>query len=95
MKKAESLSINTVVIALLALIVLVVLIAIVGNTVRNWLYASGSCKARQGTCSSKCDMLTQIEVTNVTDCPGKVCCVPLLPTEKTSVKSPDGRSGSG
>lgn len=94
MRKAESLSINTVIIALLALIVLVVLIAIVGNTVRTWLYSSGSCKARQGTCGSKCDMLTQIEVTNVSDCSSnKVCCIPMLPT--TSVKSPDGRSGSG
>jgi len=51
-KKAQSLSINTVIIAAMALLVMVIIIAIVVERMRDSNEGLGSCR---GTCATSCD----------------------------------------
>ena len=90
MRKAQSLSINTIVIAAIALIVLVVIIAIFGGRIRMFLTGATACSTQGGECKERIDCTPGFytQVTG-TDCENRnfdgmdsqdeyVCCVPLL-----------------
>ncbi len=53
-KKAQGISINTIIIALIALTVLVVLIAIFSGAIGGWISGVNTCEGK-GTCASSCD----------------------------------------
>jgi len=86
-KRAQSISINTIIIAALALVVLIVLIAIFTGRVRIFSENLQSCTAKQGKCEpysgelAKCPSSSQALITN-TDCDKKnqICCVKVLNT---------------
>jgi len=50
MKKAQSISINTIVIALIALLVLIVVIAVLSGNIKIFTGGTSSCASRGGTC---------------------------------------------
>ena len=89
-KKAQSISINTIVIAAIALIVLVVIIAIFGGQIRKFLTGASACSTQGGECKERMDCMIGLntQVTD-TDCDNKntdgmdpqyeyVCCIPLF-----------------
>lgn len=89
-KKAQSISINTIVIAAIALIVLVVIIAIFGGQIRKFLTGASACSTQGGECLERidCTLGLNTQVTG-TDCDNKnsdgtdlqyeyVCCIPLF-----------------
>ncbi|AJF61599.1 TPA: hypothetical protein HA239_04090 [Candidatus Woesearchaeota archaeon] len=94
MRKAQSISINTIVVAAIALIVLVVLIAIFGGRIRNFGEDSRSCQSQGGVgCFESCDSDTLVAAGNQpgiytnlpgTDCEDQgendKCCVLVVPT---------------
>ncbi len=89
-KKAQSISINTIVIAAIALIVLVVVIAIFGGQIRKFLFGAVDCTSKGGSCDLRADCPlgynTHLTGTNCDDMnDGEpdpqsqyVCCLPLL-----------------
>jgi hypothetical protein len=92
-KKAQSMSINTVIVAILGILILVILIFIIANNIQKFTGTTESCTARQGSCKSKpsssstasaCDLLREIEVKNMNDCgETKTCCVPIVVAPST------------
>ncbi len=89
-KKAQSISINTIVIAAIALIVLVVVIAIFGGRIRMFLTGATACSTQGGECKERieCTPGLNTQVTG-TDCENRnsegmdpqyeyICCIPLL-----------------
>ena len=89
MKKAQSISINTIVVAAIALIVLVVIIAIFGGQIRDFLAGTQSCASRGGKCyDGSCGeyansvgggVYTNLPGTNCEDIGGSYsCCIPLI-----------------
>ena len=95
MKKAQGLSINTIIIALIALLVLVVVIAILTGNIKIFTGTTTSCNSRQGVCEwpSSCTPPSHVSIGN-TDCDNiegtdpetseethKVCCVEILKTQ--------------
>ncbi len=85
-KKAQSLSLNTIIIAILAMIVLVILIFIVVRNVQNLNDTTDSCYQKGGDCKDEvdgCDPGIEIEIRNVKDCASdEICCMPLFNTEE-------------
>ncbi len=86
-KKAQSLSINTIIVAALALIVLVILASIFTGRIRIFSEGLQSCTAKQGKCySNNCPSNTAL-VEN-TDCenkkPKQICCVMVLQPQSLS-----------
>ena len=91
MKKAQSISINTIVIALIALLVLVLVIAILTGNIRIFTGGTNSCASRGGSCEAPSDCklprYVQIQGTNCEDMPqvddgsgnlvDQVCCVEI------------------
>ena len=85
--KAQSISINTIVIAAIALIVLVVIIAIFGGRIRDFLAGTRSCISAGGECfEGTCaeygtsvggGIYTSFPGTNCDDSAQK-CCIPLV-----------------
>ena len=53
MRKAQSISINTIIVAAIALVVLVVIIFIFSQKSSNFFEASGSCDAVSGSCETE------------------------------------------
>ena len=81
-KKAESLTMQTVIVAFLVLLVLVILIFILGKNVTIFTGKSSSCLSRPGgECVNKrqgCNVLEQWSINNPSDCDeDQVCCVPI------------------
>ena len=81
MKKAQSLSINTVVVAAIALLVLVVLIAIFSGRMRIVGGNVRSCSVQKGECKETCDDVFEVPYPG-TDCADRedgltTCCVPI------------------
>ncbi len=93
-KKAQSISINTIIVAVIALIVMVVMIAIFSGKINLFTGGTRSCATQQGECSDDCTKVaeshgggTYINVpgTNCEDdkssTPKKLCCVPIIKPE--------------
>ena len=82
MKKAQGLSLNTIVIAAIALIVLVVLVLIFTGNMGSFGIGVKSCEGKSGTCESGADAKTAcgdkayLRGTNC-DKDGKYCCISL------------------
>ena len=79
-KNAQSISINTVVVATIALLVLVVVIVIFMNGVKPPVIASQTCATYRGICSEECDADTMTQLTGQkTECEAKnlKCCIPV------------------
>jgi len=78
MKKAQGMSLTTLIIAAICLIVLVVMIIIFTGNINKWGTDVKSCVARGGKClPNTCAIGTQTEIPNV--CPsGQFCCVNIL-----------------
>ncbi|MBI2133202.1 hypothetical protein HYU11_00820 [Candidatus Woesearchaeota archaeon] len=76
-KKAQGLSINTIIIALIALTVLVVLILIFTGAMGNWLNNTNSCEPVKGTCKDSCFAGTEVQVSFNCKGEGMVCCAKL------------------
>ncbi|MBN1376913.1 hypothetical protein JW949_01115 [Candidatus Woesearchaeota archaeon] len=78
-KKAVSLSMNTIIIAIIALIVLVVLVMIFMNTQRGFNTGITSCRDKGGDCKSSCDAGESHFVLGDSWCKnnneGEVCCI--------------------
>ena len=84
-RKAQSLSINTIIVAVIALVVLVVLIMIFTGKIRIFSTRLESCATRQGSCKSVCGN-NEVFVPNA-KCPEQgdqpsdnKCCVQILNT---------------
>lgn len=75
MKKAQGISMTTIVVAAICLIVLVVIIVIFTGNINTWGGDIKSCTAKGGkSCGGACNAETQVEVPNV--CPsGQHCCI--------------------
>jgi len=77
MKKAQGLSLRTIIIAVIVLIVLVVLIVIFGSKIGSWTGSVKSCSASGGIadCSSDCEpgTLQQPEGSIFVNIPGTEC----------------------
>ncbi|MEM3374684.1 MAG: hypothetical protein QXE31_05710 [Candidatus Woesearchaeota archaeon] len=83
MKKAQSLSINTIIIAILAMLVLVILIFILGRNVKNLNDTTEGCRLKGGDCKEvmACDPLSEIEI-KAKDCnENEKCCMPMFNKE--------------
>jgi hypothetical protein len=89
-KKAQSISINTVVVAAIALIVLVVMIAIFAGRIKIFTGGARDCGTQGGSCANDCAKVgedkggTYINLpgTNCEDNKGSgadnLCCVPII-----------------
>jgi hypothetical protein len=89
-KKAQSISINTIVVAAIALIVLVVMIAIFSGRIKIFTGGARDCRTQGGECAADCVKVgeensgTYINLpgTNCEDNKGtdaeKYCCVPII-----------------
>ena len=79
MKKGQSISINTIIVAAIALIVLVVIIAIFSGRVRIFGQGARDCGAQGGQCDTECEVFeTNVPGTNCEDLdPPEKCCVEL------------------
>jgi len=81
MKKAQSLSMNTIVIAALALLVLVIIALITTGRISLWSRESAECSNNGGACKLVCaDTEKQYNAAKCTKIEGeatKVCCMPL------------------
>ncbi|MBS3114567.1 hypothetical protein J4448_05690 [Candidatus Woesearchaeota archaeon] len=81
-KKAQSMTINVIVVAALALIVLVVLVSIFSGRVRIFSQSLQDCGAKQGVCKEKCE--TNEALIKNTNCEEdkssnkKSCCVQVF-----------------
>ena len=88
MKKAQSISINAIIIAAIALIVLVVLVAIFTGRLGTWgkgvtEASKNECEGDQGiyngecrSATSGCDVLNQVRAYGATGCQkDQICCV--------------------
>jgi len=83
-RKAQSISINTIVIAAIALIVLVVMIAVFGGRIKIFSSGAQDCETQGGKCAENCaglgesgDVYTALPGT---DCepPKDKCCIPII-----------------
>jgi hypothetical protein len=83
-KIAQSISINTIVIAAIGLIVLVVMIAVFGGRIKIFSSGAQDCETQGGTCEADCsdvgepgDVYTALPGT---DCepPEDKCCIPII-----------------
>jgi len=82
MKKAQSLSMNTIVIAALALLVLVIIALITTGRISIFSKESAACTNQGGTCKLICATDSEKEFTGakcsvVTGEAAKVCCIPV------------------
>jgi hypothetical protein len=81
-KKAQSMSINTIIVALLALLVMVLLIAILTGKIKMFNTATDTCSSVGGVCDKSTDNLCNegyIKHPSAKDCDatGKPCCIAL------------------
>jgi hypothetical protein len=80
--KAQSISINTIIIAALALIVLIILIAIMGRNFVVFTNTTSDCRSLGGNCDhteKECTSLGNV-INHGVKCGGnKICCIPLIP----------------
>ena len=85
-KKAQSISINTIVVAAIALIVLVVIIAIFAGRMKIVTNNVRDCTTQKGVCKDKCeDFETNVPGTNCDDStPKKFCCIELFSQNKAT-----------
>jgi hypothetical protein len=89
-KKAQSISINTIVVAAIALIVLVVMIAIFSGRIKIFTGGARDCSIQNGECAADCAIVSEknggtyinMPGTNCEDNKGtdakKYCCVPII-----------------
>ena len=81
MKKAQGLSLNTIIIAALVIMVLVILILVFTGRMGNFSSSSESCQAKGGRCDIDCDD-GEMEGIGVLggDCPSEdqICCINSL-----------------
>jgi hypothetical protein len=84
-RKAQSISINTIVVAAIALIVLVVMIAIFTGRMKIVTGNIRDCATQKGQCKDKClDSETIIPGTSCDDfTPKQYCCTELFSQKKT------------
>jgi Na+-transporting methylmalonyl-CoA/oxaloacetate decarboxylase gamma subunit len=77
MKKAQGLSLNTIIIAALVIMVLVILILVFTERMGNFSSQSESCQAKGGTCKEECNPETEMESVLGGSCASEdqVCCV--------------------
>ena len=81
MKKAQSISINTIIVAIIALLVLVVLVFVFSKQIGDWFETTNTCETVGGTCEfSECPVENYAEVPGATCDTGK-CCRKILPDE--------------
>lgn len=75
-KKAQGMSLNTIIIAIIVLIVLVVLVMIFMGYMGNIFTPTvGACATQGGKCAITCDTETVgPEIQNAKGCPGQKCC---------------------
>jgi competence protein ComGC len=80
MKKAQGLSLNTIIIAALVIMVLVILILVFTDRMGNFSSQAESCQAKGGACREKCnDDEMKAVGTLAGDCPeGQICCIKEL-----------------
>ena len=78
MKKAQSISINTIVVAIIALLVLVVLVFVFSKQIGDWFETTNTCETVGGKCLSDCDSESEAEVPGATCDTGK-CCREIIP----------------
>ena len=84
-RKAQAISINTIVVAAIALIVLVVIIAIFGGRIKIFSSGAQDCGTQGGECKADCAAYGESQggiYTNVpgTNCePDRKCCIPIIP----------------
>ncbi|MEM3374685.1 MAG: hypothetical protein QXE31_05715 [Candidatus Woesearchaeota archaeon] len=80
-KKAQSLSINTIIIALLALLVLVLLIAILTGNIKIFTKTTDSCISNGGTCDkftdNQCNDGYTLHPFGKCEDKNKLCCIPI------------------
>ncbi|NTV22837.1 MAG: hypothetical protein HGA85_00490 [Nanoarchaeota archaeon] len=92
MRKAQSMSINTVVVAAIALLILVVIIAIFAGRIKIFTGGTQDCGTQQGSCMDKlsCPLGNNVQLSG-TNCDKQnlpednplaetyvVCCVPII-----------------
>jgi len=79
-KKAQGISINTIIIAAIALIVLVVLVMVFTGNIGKWVGGVDSCINKGGECKASCVTETEQEITG-TDCSKETtnnkCCIAM------------------
>ena len=76
MKKAQGLTLNTIIIAALALLVLVILALIFTGRIQIFGRETASCKNNGGECNTGTDCPAGSIVYNAVKCPeGQVCCL--------------------
>jgi hypothetical protein len=86
MKKAQSISINTIIVALIALVVMVVLIALLSGKIKLFSTTTSNCAAMGGVCdkstTSSCNG-GYIKHPTATSCDkGYWCCIPISEENK-------------
>jgi hypothetical protein len=72
MKRAQSISLQTIVVAVLCIVVLIILIFVFRSKMGDWANNTKSCELKGGTCGSPCDPIKDVEIKN-TDC-AQSCC---------------------
>ena len=81
MKKAQSLSMNTIVIAALALLVLVIVALITTGRISIFSRESADCKNQGGVCKLVCTdaekVFSAAKCTVAAGEPAQVCCIPI------------------
>lgn len=79
-RKAEGLSFNMLVLAIIALVALVVLIAVFVHQTSPVSTSIADCSLRGGSCQVSCDKTTSSTAYDV-ECPkkGEICCIKLSP----------------
>lgn len=78
MKKAQSISINTIVVAIIALLVLIVLVFVFGKQMSDWFETTNTCETVGGICDcTKCDECpSSTSPKNYAQVPGATCPKP-------------------
>ena len=83
-KKAQGMSINTIILIVLALIVLAVLIYMIANKTTLFGKAAEGCASRQGKCVSSTDDCIGPSV-EANSCPSKICCIGKASKTETEI----------
>ncbi len=76
-RKAQGLSMNTIIIAALALIVLIVLVFVFSGKIRDFTGTSNKCESLGGTCESSCDPDTEADRGQMPPCDDH-CCIKVI-----------------
>jgi len=80
-KKAQGLSLNTVIIAAIALLVLVIISVVFMGRLGWFSQESKACKNNGGKCESKCEGNDGLEESTIYQCSGNdKCCIPKVST---------------